>query len=307
MMFHWMIPFVSDRTIGNDYPRFAIDHQMELMFSLKTGSFPLYVPGFAGGQSSSALTQGQIFHPISHIASLMPGYWSGKALEWNSFWRLLSLAGAHLALFAFMVRLRLSMLMAFVISAATVYNLRILDLMRYGASFESWTGLLFLCAAMGWYCLKPTKLKGPLLIIAATYCLVCSGQPQMMYYAMIGAGMFAIVIPYFLSLMLPDRDINIRMAMKFWGQAGLCIGAGIILSSAYTFPFYFDFIANNAGRVGRGYADWADIYRDTFIGTLNNFFYPLRSDVHGVFGASSLYLVAALTPMLALFRIKHLV
>ncbi|RLC13085.1 MAG: hypothetical protein DRI57_16900, partial [Deltaproteobacteria bacterium] len=132
LMFLWMIPFISDGTLGNDYPRFSIDHQIELMFSLKTGSFPLYVPGFAGGQTASALTLGQIYHPISHIAALMPGYWNGKALEWNTLLRLLSLACAHLTLFIFLRKLRLGSLMAFVLTTVTVYNLRMLDLFRYG-------------------------------------------------------------------------------------------------------------------------------------------------------------------------------
>ncbi len=303
LMFFWMIPFVSDRTLGNDYPRFSIDHQMELMFSVKTGSFPLYVPGFAGGQSASALTQAQIFHPISHIAGLMPGYWSGKSLEWITFLRLLLLGGAHMALFGFLRRLKLSNFMAFLLSAVTAYNLRMLDLFRYGASFESWTGHLFLCVAIGRYCLKPTKFQGPLLIIGLTYCLVCSGHPQMMYYGLLGAGLFMLVIPYFLAMMLPEREMTFRMVLKFWLGLGLCLGAGILLSSAYVFPFYFDFVTGNAGRVGRGYA-WADTYRDTFIGTLNNFFYPLRSDVHGVFGGSSLFLAAIMTPVLRLFRVS---
>ncbi len=303
LMLHWMIPFVSDQSIGNDYQRFAIDQQMELMFSLKTGSFPLYVPGFAEGQSASALTQGQIFHPLAHLASWMPGYWSGNALDGNTLMRLFSLAGAHLTLFLFLRRLGLAGIIAFVTSTVTVYNLRMLDLFRYGASLESWTGFLFLCSAIGGYGLKPGKWEGPLLIIASTFYLICSGHPQMMYYALLGAGMFTLVTPHFLAEMLPDREMNARLAVKFWARAGLWIGLGILLSSAYIFPFYFEFVKTNAGRVGRTY-EWADMYRDTFTGTLNNFFHPLRSEIHGAFGGSSLYLPAVLTPLVLLFRVK---
>ncbi len=304
LMFFWMIPFVSDRTLGNDYPRFSIDHQMELMFSVETGSFPLYVPGFAGGQTASALTQAQIFHPISHLALLMPGYWNGKALEWITLLRLLLLGGAHIALFIFLRKLRLGSLMAFVLTTVTVYNLRMLDLFRYGASLEAWTGHLFLCAAIGSYCLKSSKWQGPLFIIGATYYLICSGHPQMMYYGLLGAGLFALVIPYFLPVILPDRHVSARTALRFWLRLGFCLGIAILLSSAYILPFYADFIASNAGRVGRDYYTWADLYQDTFAGTLNNFFYPLRSDVHGAYGGSSLFLVAALIPILHLFRVK---
>jgi hypothetical protein len=301
LMFHWMVPFVSDMVLGNDYPRFSIQHQMELMFSMKTGSFPLYVPGFAGGQSASALTLGQIFHPISHIAALLPGYWNGKALEWNTFLRLVSLAAAQLVLFAFLIRLSLSSLMSFTISTITVYNFQTLFNFHTGASLESWTGLLFLCAAIGLYRLKPTKWRGPLFIIGSTYWLVCSGQPQMMYYGLLGAGLFTLLVPYFLAVMLPDRHGDIRDALRFWVRVGLYCGAGILLSSAYVFPFYFDFLTTNAERVGQGYT-WANAYQDSFIGTLNNFFQPLRSI--GRFGGSSLFLAAVLVPALRLFRVR---
>ena len=51
-----------------------------------------------GGQTSSALTLGQIYHPISHIAASLPGYWEGKALEWINLLRLLSLGVAQFIL-----------------------------------------------------------------------------------------------------------------------------------------------------------------------------------------------------------------
>ena len=56
----WLCPFISPWTLGNDYAMFPIQHQLELMFSIKNGSFPLFVPGFSGGQSSSALRVSQI-------------------------------------------------------------------------------------------------------------------------------------------------------------------------------------------------------------------------------------------------------
>jgi hypothetical protein len=302
LIFIWMLPFLSSRTLGNDYAIWPIQHQMELMFCLKTGSFPLYVPGFAGGQSASALTLGQIFHPIAHIASILPGYWSAKALEWNTFLRLLSLGFAQMVLFVFLRNLRLNNLMAFILSFITVYNLRMLDLFRYGASLESWTGHIFLCSAIGWYCLEPTKRFRPFLIIAATYWLVCSGHPQMMYYGLIGAGVFTLITPYFIVEMLPDRKTNRRLPFQLWLRIGIFVFIGIVLSSAYVIPFYFDFVVTNANRVAQDYS-FGNEFRDSFMGALNSFFQPLRADVHGVFGGSSLMILAVLVPALRVFRV----
>jgi len=302
-MFSWMIPFISSLTLGNDYQIHAIQEQMELMFSLRTGTFPLFIPGFGGGQNSIALTQGQLFHPISHIAAILPGYWAGKALEWNTFLRVFSLGVAHVFLFKFLRNLRLNPIVSLVLSTITVYNLRMLDLFRYGASFESWTGFLFLCSSIGLYYLKPTKLKGPLAIVVSTYLIICSGHPQMVYYGLIGASIFTIVIPFYIRTIVPCKeDLEIKLS-HFWSGTGISFLLGILLSSAYIIPFYFDFLKSNSGRIDMGYR-FANSHLDTFIGTINNFFQPLCSDVHGVFGGSSLFLIPAIIPLLKMFRVK---
>ena len=84
--------------IGNDYTTFAIQQQMELMLALRTGSFPLFVPTLYGGLTASALTLGQLHHPIAHLAVRLPGYGQGRALDWNTVLRLVSLGIAHASL-----------------------------------------------------------------------------------------------------------------------------------------------------------------------------------------------------------------
>ncbi|MCP4213916.1 MAG: hypothetical protein GY765_04625, partial [bacterium] len=188
-----------------------------------------YIPGYLGGQTSSALTQGQIYHPISHITRHMPGYWDGKALDWNTLYRLLSLAAAHLSLFFFLKRLKIDDTSALLLSMMAVYNLRMLDLFRYGSSLEAWTGYLFLCSAIGLYRIRPTKWAGPLTIVGSTYLLICSGHPQMMYYGLIGAGAFTLITPYFVRLFLPERKADFHSAGVFWIQVGICWVVGLVL------------------------------------------------------------------------------
>jgi hypothetical protein len=303
LLFYWMVPFIADKSIGVDYQTTALENQMELLFSIKTGSFPLFVPGFASDHSSSALTLGEVYHPLPHIASILPGYWSGNALQLNTLLRLFSLGLTHLVLFYFLRRLKLNILFSFLLSCITVYNLRMLDMFRYGSSLESYTGHLLLCSAIGLYFINPTKFLGPLSIIGATYLLICSGHPQMMYYGLLGAGLFLIVAPFFISAILPEKQADLKAAFKFWGRAGIFLGIGILLSLAYILPFYFDFISTNVERVGQTYR-WADSIKDTFIGTLNNFYLPFRSEVHGAFGGSSVIIMAALLPTLKCFKVK---
>lgn len=303
MLLYWMEPFISDYTIGNDYTLYSINEQIELLFSIKTGTVPLYVPGYAQGHSSSALTLGQLYHPISHLASLFPGYWNGKALEWNTFLRLLILGLTQLALFAFLRRLRLNMLFSFLLSLITVYNLRMLEAFRYGASLEAFTGHLLLCTAIGWNFIRPSKWLGPLSIIGATYLLVCSGHPPMMFFGLIGAGLFSFFTPFFVGSMLPERDMNIKTALAFWIKIGLFICLGILLASAYVIPVYFDFIKANTEYALASSGTLGDP-PETFVGVLNNFFIPFKADLLGAFGGSSLILLAFYLPLLRLFKIK---
>jgi hypothetical protein len=302
LLLYWLAPFVTDLTIGKDYQEFSIRNQMELLFSVKTGSFPLYVPGFALGHSSSALTVGQVYHPISHIAYMLPGYWNGKALEWNTFLRLLSLGLTHLSLYVILRKLSINILFSFLLSCITIYNLRMLDLFRFGASLETYTGFLLLCTAIIWYFIQPSKWIGPLSITGATYWLVCSGHPTMMYYALIGAGLFLPVSPFFLSNMLPNKQINHKDALIFCIKVGFYIIIGISLSSAYILTFYFDFLSVATTRTSLISYDASTL--ETFFGTLSNFFMPYFSDVHYAFGGSSLFLIAAILPILRFFKVK---
>ena len=111
------------------------------------------------------------------------------------------------------------------------------------------------------------------------------------------------VIPYYIRAVRCGGDAEGAIKWQFFTRVGLCVLAGILLSSAFLMPLRFEFIATNTGRVAQNY-QWADALRDTTVGTFNNFFFPLRSDVHGMFGTSSLTILAALLPLLRLFSVK---
>ena len=303
LVFYWQFPFLGSLTIGNDYVAFPISQQLELQYSLKHGSFPLYVPGFAGGQSATALTLGQMYHPISHVSAIMPGYWQGYALEWNTFFRLLSLGLVHLGLFVLLLRLGLTGIPAFLISFITVYNLRMLDLFRYGASLENYTGYLFLCLAMAFYYLKPSRFVGPMAIVVATYLLVCGGHPQMMYLGLLGAGLVGLVIPFALDSIRGQEKREWGHTFKYYGSTILCVLGGVLLAAIYIVPFYFDFLKANTERGAQDYL-WSTSYACSTGGLLNNFFAPLQSEVQAAFGSSPIILLVVLVPLLYLFRVK---
>jgi hypothetical protein len=299
-VFYWFSPLMGDESIGNDYVTYGVDHQLALQYSLKHGSFPLYAPGFAGGgHSSAALTLGQMYHPISHIAAHLPRYWAGRVVDVNTMLRLLFIGLTQLALFILLGRLKLPLSIAFILSFITVYNMRMLDMFRYGASLENYLGFLLLASALSFDYLKPSRIRGPAFITGATYLMICGGHPQIMYLGMLGVGMITCVLPFALSAVLNEARPDRSRFFRFYLRAAIFIGVGVVLSLVYILPFFFEFIRQNTSRVERDHA-WSLGYSDTWGGVLNSFFRPLYSDVHGAFGSSSIIVHVLLIPFVGM-------
>jgi hypothetical protein len=102
--------------------------------------------------------------------------------------------------------------------------------------------------------------------------------------------------------MLPERDMDYKIALRFWIKVGFYMFLGVLLSSAYILPFYFEFVSNNIE-----YANAAlqpQMGQDTIAGAFNNFFMPLVSDVRSTFGGSSLIIIPLLLPLLLCLRVR---
>jgi hypothetical protein len=292
----WLVPWFSGRSIGNDYPVYAIEYQQELLFSVLNGSYPLYVPGFHHGQSAAALSLGGLHHPIAWVCAALPGYWQGHALHWNTLFRLLSLGLAHAALWRLLRALRLPWGLGWLLSTVAIYNLRMLDMFRFAATLEAWTGTWFVVAAAGWLWLDRRSRGAPFALALATWWLVCSGHPQFAYFGAMAAGIFLLALPWLGAAGLGEPAAPWPSARAFYARCAAWVGLGLGLSASLLLPFVLDFMGGNSGRVGREY-DWACGYQDTIGGVLANLVMPLRADVHGSFGGSSLVLLALLLPI----------
>lgn len=306
VLFWWMLPFASALTIGQDYGVYSIYNQLELQYALSQGQFPLFVPSYAGGVSASALTLGQFFHPQTYLSAWAPGYWAGYALEWNTVWRLISLGFAHLVVFIMLKRLALASVWAFSISLATVYNLRMLDLFRYGASLEAYTAMLFVCASLVYTYVTPHRRRSLLYIAGSTYLLMVSGHPQMTYYGMLTAGVSVLLIPFLLPHIVSAASVH--STRTFWLKASGGIALGIGLSAVYTVPFVVEFLGAGGDRIGQDYT-WSLLYTDTPARVFSQWIWPFAGDVHSAFGGSFLPLIALMgaLPLLRGQRPPHVV
>ncbi len=300
---YWLVPFISKFTIGNDYLHYWIKMQLFLQFSIKNGTFPLYAPGFNGGWTSSALTLGQLWHPISWLASIIPGYWNGHAHEIDTLLRLISLGGTQAVIFLFLRRLRLARAAALVVSFIAVYNLRMLDMFRYGASLENYLAYLLLCTVVCWHYISPTKRAGPVCIILSTWLLVVGGHPQIMYIGLLGAALVCFIAPFYIPVLLADASFGRGRILKYWSNVGLYVILGLLLAAPYILPFCFEYLPESSRGSGVKFS-WACTNQDTLTGALCNFFNPFYSDVHGAFGGSVLLIIVALVPLLLLLRVR---
>ena len=302
-MFGWAMPFIPGAlTVGNDYPVYTPQAQTDLMWSAWSGTFPLYMPGFAGGHSTASMTMGQLFHPISWISSIMPGYWRGLALEWGTLFRLLSLGFAQLVLFRLLRRLQLPPLAAFIATFPVVYNLRMLDSFRYGASLESYVGMLLTCGAAAFVFLNPGRKRNVALLGVATYLLAVSGHPQWAFLGALISGLFALLFPWTAAAIDPGRPaLSWQQLAGYYKRLIVGFGSGALLAAPYALPFYFEFLRTNERRADQPYS-WTLLFADSLRGAVDNLLYPMHSDVHGAFGGSALFLIAALFPLCALVK-----
>jgi hypothetical protein len=299
-MFAWLLPFVSRLTFGNDYSMFGPAQQLELMWSVWKGTFPLYMPGFAEGHATAAMTLGQLYHPLSWLSSLMPGYRDGLALEWNAFFRLLSLGLAHAFLFKLCRRLKVGPLPAFLLTVPAIYNLRMLDSFRYGAPLDAYVGMVLGATAVGFlYCDVESKRPIPVLALCA-YLLTVSGHPQWAFFGWLGVGLFALFFPWLAPVFDPGQaPPSSKSLVVYAKRLALGFGTGLLLASPYLLTFYLEYFKTNQSRTANGYP-WTLAYADSVLGELCNFLLPFHADVHGAFAGSGMFLLAALFPVTAL-------
>ncbi|MFZ5563893.1 MAG: hypothetical protein ACOZBW_07550 [Thermodesulfobacteriota bacterium] len=301
LMFHWMIPFVSDLAPGIDYIRYHVWPQADMMFSIHSGSFPLYVHWVNGGMPGvSIVGQAGGYLPFPYLLSLLPGYGTGYALQWNILLDFVCIAAAHIVLFRFLRKTGQNTGVAFFISMITVYSPRIQLSFFYGAALDTWVGHIFLCSAIGFYYLQPGRWKGPLLVIASACWVVCSGYPGEVYYGMLTAALFTLFLPY----CMPCESGNppFKNVLPFWIKTGAFIATAILLSFAYLLPLYVDTV-KNVLFPHQSY-DQICYHLDTPVGIISNFFLPLRFFYAAGFAGTPLYLAVMLTPVLFAFRLN---
>ena len=303
LFYFWMCPFFSNRTIGEDYGLFQyyIDHQLNFLFSLRNGTFPLYCPDSFLGHSLFAFSSAQFFHPLTYLASIFPAYWNGGALEVNTCIRFLALGLVSFALFKTIRVLKVSSLWAFLITLMTLYNVKTIELFRFTAGFETHLAVIILVILIIRLFLTSKKIYA-VLIPFTVYLIICGGNPQIAYFGFMSAGLVLITIPYLVPEILGQNLELFMRPGRFYIKVIMLIVSGIMLASLFWTPYYFDFLKLNISRTTRSF-DWV-LSIQTYaspIGMLNTFFDPLYSTHMGNFAGNPVMLIPLLVPLMPLF------
>lgn len=289
----WKIaPGFTETTIGNDYTVYPLDGQIELLWAWSKGMFPLYIPGFDGGNTIAAMTLAQVWHPITWLCGLIPPFRTGSAEVVVTVLRLLELGFTHAIVYRATRESGLRRTSSFVLSFVVVFNGRMLDSFRYGPSLEGYCGMLLACAAFASGFRRGWSVGRISLAAIAVYLTLVSGHPQWALFATTGAGLFAACLP-----LVKSQLGAVPTAKNPWWKFFLGVGAssivGVVLSAGYLLPFLREFMPQNGDRVNQEYSFTLG-YGDTVRGVLSNFVRPLESDVHGAFGGGVVFLALVL-------------
>lgn len=293
------VPFLSETTIGNDYTQFPVEGQLEVIWSWRHGLIPLYLPGFAEGASASAMTLGQAWHPITWLCALTPTYGSGSAEQIVTLYRLLELGITHRVVYRETRAVGIGRLPAFGLSFAVIFNGRMLDSFRYGASLESFCGMFLACAVFSSARRQGWTFRRIAWGAFTVYLTLVGGHPQWALFGIMAACLFAAGL-----LVRPSPDAKEASRPRFFGGVAISGIVGGLLSAGYALPFATEFMAQNAGRVDQTYAFTLG-FGDTVRGTLANLTRPLESDVHGAFGGTAWMLVLLLSVPIALIGLRR--
>lgn len=299
IVFYWMIPFVSPLSLGNDYIEYAIHNQMEMLFGLRTGTFPLYMPGRG---SISYLMMGGIWHPISYLAGSLPGYWVGNALEWNTLLRFFELILAQWGLYRLFRRLNILWWIAWIGSFQAVYNARMLDTFHYGSSLECYAAFIWLVTAIAYRFLEMHRRRWWFAIIAAAYLMLTGGHQQTAYYGLLSAGVLTLLTPFMIRVFKPDvGEISLSVLIRFYCSVLAFTMLGILAAAADLLPLSMDVVNSDAERSAPPYFFSAQ-FGATLYGNLASFFNPYYADFHNSFGGSPFFLLAALLPLVIFWK-----
>lgn len=323
---------IGRHTIGMDYPDFQPGQQLLFLQSIRDGFFPLWAPGDAGGVPFAAYFIAQQYSPLTWIMGLLDATYNGGQLDLLTLQRLILLGVSAFFVYLLTRRLGLSALPGLVAGCLFVFNLRMLDNLRYGSALDAavWVPVLvYLADRMA---ARPTLSLVPACALVQ-HLLVVSGHTQNAFYGICFADAWFLLR---LWIARPAADGRERTGLMSPGPGVDCCGArgrsvgspprnggcpllprhprrrlsrigcmaaaqviGLGLSSALLIPMLREMVPLWTRRALGGTAYYYQVHM-TGRDLLCNVLFPWLADIHSAFYASQYLTILLITAGIAL-------
>jgi len=165
-MFAVDVPFVSPLSIGNDYLIFSPGAEIDMMWSCGKGPSLSTCPATPAVTRPGRWAMGQLYHPVPWLSSLMPATGAGTRCSGTRSFDCSRSAPRTSACSGSAAASASTRCPPSCSRSRLVYNLRMLDSFRYGASIDSYIGMLFVAAAGGFVYLDH-RSKAPVALLAS--------------------------------------------------------------------------------------------------------------------------------------------
>lgn len=293
--FGWIL--FSGQQIGNDYQAYQVSQAMNLRYFQKLGVEPQWHAYITGGIPIHGLALTQAFYLPGWLTSLLPGYWTGRALDWFSLRHLCLAMGGH---FLFFILLRkffsTTRLLAFLFSLVCFYQLRTLDSLRFGNAMDATVLAYGIVVAFALYTLKPSPKIG-ILIFLLTQLLFTASYIVIVPYIVLGS----VFVVFAVLATSENFSSTFRHVL---GSLGFSV-LGFLAAAPNWVPFT-EWLLVNAHRVKAPSLEWADFVPMSGQSLKANIWFPWAAEVHSGFaGSTLLILVLGTIALLGLFYIRH--
>lgn len=266
--------------LGNDYDFTAILQPLLYRFYEYQGIEPVWYPHVSGGVPIGTYFFAQPYHLPSFLLSRLAWYGDGGLKILFALKHIFYLSVLHFMAWSRFDRVLPKSPWAFLLAAVLIFNLRILDAVRYGIYIDTLFYMtLMICAAIE-VLRCPSWWKTSALAFFV-YLFLTSGYTALFPFLIL----FAVV---YLPRLLFAHKINARGLGAFSGACGV----GCLLSV----PLWIliaDFISTNQTRVENSRFEWANYHPMNLEMWVQNLFRPWLAEVHSAFGGSSVIALAA--------------
>ena len=283
LVYRFLWWFGGHETISIDYIHNQAPQQLLFLQMIRDGFWPLWAPGDSGGTPWGAYFQAQQYSPLTWLLGTCPGTYEGLQLELLTLMRLGMLGVSGFFTYLLARRLGLAALAGIAAGTVFIFNMRMLDCIRYASAVDTAVWLPVMIYLLERLLARP-RLTAVCLCALAQYMLVVSGHTQVAFYCLIFYNAWLL---HRLWATGREQPPCLKWVLTRAGWAILGEVCGLALSAVYWLPVVREMLPLWTSRVSGGPSYYYQ-YHMTWRGLLSNLFYPWFCEVANNFYSSQM-------------------